>query len=300
VHPAISIPRPKTGGFDTSEVVIILDSTGNPTSRLRAKLLGHTGKIMNVQVGTALGPSLLVSIAGEIDTPTGRQPLLGKYVVRTCSLIGPGKYQVDLYQEESGYQPPPPQREASRPAEDADYYEVLQVNRRADMDTIHRVFHMLAQRYHPDNRDTGNPDRFRQVAEAHAVLSDASRRAAYDVRLAEEDKSRIKIFDSLESTQGVQAEVRKRQGILRILYTKRITDPHSPAMKGRDFVEMLGCPAEHLEFSLWFLRDMKLITRGDNNSFEITGHGVTAFEADESNFAKKPILTLPAASKGMD
>ena len=301
MHPAISIPRPKmSGSADTSEIVIILDATGNPASRLRAKLLGHTGKVMNVQMGTALGPSLMVSIAGEIETPNGRQPLLGKFVVRSCSPMGPGKYQVDLHPEESGWNPPPPQKEASRPAEDADYYEVLQVNRRADMDTIHRVFHMLAQRYHPDNRDTGNPDRFRQVAEAHAVLSDTGRRAAYDVRLADDDKTRLKIFDSLESTQGVQAEIRKRQGILRILYTKRITDPHQPGVRGREFVEMLGCPAEHLEFSLWFLRDTKLITRGDNNSFEITSVGVTTFEAEESSYGKKPVLTLPAASKLTD
>jgi hypothetical protein len=65
-------------------------------------------------------------------------------------------------------------------------------------------------------------------------------------------------------------------------------------------VEMLGCPAEHLEFSLWFLRDTKLITRGDNNSFEITSVGVTTFEAEESSYGKKPVLTLPAASKLTD
>jgi curved DNA-binding protein CbpA len=155
----------------------------------------------------------------------------------------------------------------------------------------------LAQRYHPDNSDTGSHDRFRQVVEAHAVLCDAARRAAYDVRLAGEDKTRLKIFDSLQSTQGVQAELRKRQGILRLLYAKRLADPHQPTMRGREFVEMLGCPIEHLEFSFWFLREIKLISRSDNNQYEITCHGVAAFEADDATFSQKPVLTLPAASR---
>jgi curved DNA-binding protein CbpA len=159
------------------------------------------------------------------------------------------------------------------------------------------VFHVLAQRYHPDNGATGSQDRFRQVVEAHAVLCDATRRAAYDVRLAGEDKTRLKIFDSLQSTQGVQAELRKRQGILRLLYSKRLTDPHQPAMRGREFAEILGCPIEHLEFSFWFLREIKLISRADNNQYEITCHGVAAFEAEDATFSQKPVLTLPAASR---
>ena len=38
----------------------------------------------------------------------------------------------------------------------ADYYEVLQVSPNADLDTIHRVYRLLAQRFHPDNRESGN------------------------------------------------------------------------------------------------------------------------------------------------
>jgi hypothetical protein len=135
------------------------------------------------------------------------------------------------------------------------------------------------------------------VVEAHGILSHVERRASYDVRLLAHDKARLKIFDSLESTQGVQAEIRKRKGILRVLYTKRLTDPQQPYMRGREFVELLGCPAEHLEFSIWFLRETKQIVRGDNNQFEITSHGVEAFEADESNYGRKQHLKLPAPAQ---
>ena len=98
-------------------------------------------------------------------------------------------------------------------------------------------------------------------------------------------------------TQGVQAEIRKRQGILRLLYARRITEPLQPAMRARDFAEMLGCPLEHLEFSLWFLRERKQIHRvADNNQYEITCEGAEAFESDESNYFAKAPLTLPAAT----
>ena len=37
-----------------------------------------------------------------------------------------------------------------------DHYELLQVSPTAEIDTIHRVYRLLAQRFHPDNRETGN------------------------------------------------------------------------------------------------------------------------------------------------
>jgi hypothetical protein len=287
------------------DLTVILDASGNPGSRLQARFRGHDGEVMKIQLGTALGMGMLVSVAGQVDTHTGSAPILGQYRVRGSRIAGIGKYHAELAMEtppaEFVEDPAPgaqsersASQEARPDADDADYYEVLQVSRNADLDTVHRIFHVLAQRYHPDNRETGDDRLFRRVVEAHGVLSHVERRAAYDVRLLSQDKARLKIFESLESTQGVQAEIRKRKGILRLLYTKRLTDPAQPAMRGREFVELLGCPAEHLEFSLWFLRETKLILRADNNQFAITVQGVEAFEADESNYARKQHLKLPA------
>ncbi len=282
------------------DLTLILNASGSPESRLQARFLGHSGDVMKIQLHTALGQGLLISVAGEVDTGTGRAPVLGQYRVRASRIAGVGKYHAELEPETPAAKTAPEQEpiaESRHESEDVDYYELLQVSRRADSDTIHRIFHVLAQRYHPDNRETGNDGLFRQVVEAHAVLSHTERRAAYDVRLASEDKGRLKIFDSLQSTQGVQAEFRKRKGILRILYTRRLTEPHQPTMRGREFAEMLGCPMEHLEFSLWFMRETKLIQRSDNNQFEITSHGVETFETEEANYFKKSHLTLPAAAE---
>lgn len=48
-----------------------------------------------------------------------------------------------------------------------DHYETLQISPNADAETVQRVHRLLALRYHPDNRETGNDDRFREIQEAH-------------------------------------------------------------------------------------------------------------------------------------
>jgi len=61
-----------------------------------------------------------------------------------------------------------------------DYYEDLQVSSNADQETIERVHRLLAKRYHPDNRVTGDSEKFRIITSAYKVLSDAEKRAAFD------------------------------------------------------------------------------------------------------------------------
>jgi DnaJ-class molecular chaperone len=53
-----------------------------------------------------------------------------------------------------------------------DYYELLQLSSNADTDTIERVFRHLARKLHPDNKESGDTDRFLLIVEAHRILSD--------------------------------------------------------------------------------------------------------------------------------
>jgi len=68
-------------------------------------------------------------------------------------------------------------------AKKRDYYEVLGVSRDADPKAIKDAFRNLAMKYHPDrNKEAGAESRFKEIAEAYAVLSDAKKRAEYDAR----------------------------------------------------------------------------------------------------------------------
>ncbi|MCW5874023.1 MAG: molecular chaperone DnaJ [Anaerolineales bacterium] len=62
-----------------------------------------------------------------------------------------------------------------------DYYETLGVPRNATAEELKSAFRRLARQYHPDvNKDPGAEEKFKELNEAYAVLSDDQKRAAYD------------------------------------------------------------------------------------------------------------------------
>ena len=63
-----------------------------------------------------------------------------------------------------------------------DYYEILEVKRDASTQEIKRAFRRLAKKYHPDRNkgDKTAEARFKEINEAHSVLTDKKKRAQYD------------------------------------------------------------------------------------------------------------------------
>jgi hypothetical protein len=162
-------------------------------------------------------------------------------------------------------------------ADGPDLYEVMQLSPNADAETIARVYRILATRYHPD-ASTGNQEIFLQLCEAHRVLSNPALRAQYDARHCETKSLRWKIFDRAALTTSPEAERRKRRGILEALYAKALHDPEQATLSIFDFEELLGCPREHLEASLWYLRGKGYLKRADNGRFAITVLGFDEVE----------------------
>jgi len=156
----------------------------------------------------------------------------------------------------------------------SDYYAILQVSPHADAETIERVFRHLAKRYHPDNGDSGDSDRFIQLVEAYRILSDPEQRAAYDASYADVQQLRWRIFDQ-ESTQNhVWGDRQLRQAILSVLYTARRNDVDRPGVGSVDLEQILGVPESHMDFQLWYLKERGWIQRLDNGQLAITVSGV--------------------------
>lgn len=62
-----------------------------------------------------------------------------------------------------------------------DYYEILGVSKTASVDEIKKAYRKLALEWHPDrNKASGANEKFKEINEAYAVVSDANKRAQYD------------------------------------------------------------------------------------------------------------------------
>jgi curved DNA-binding protein CbpA len=155
-----------------------------------------------------------------------------------------------------------------------DFYEVLQVSPRADEDTIHRVFRHLAKRFHPDNTDSGNAERFNEVMQAFQTLSDPEQRARYDAHYEQEREVRWRIFDQDSATSDIAADRRIRDGILSLLYTQRRNDPDRPGLGVVDLERLLNCPEQHMKFQMWYLKENGWVARQESGTWAITASGV--------------------------
>src|SRR6185436_1617959 len=98
-----------------------------------------------------------------------------------------------------------------------DYYEILELSPNANSETIERIFRHFAKRYHPDNRDTGDETRFNDIVEAHNALRD-------------------------------------QEKLLSLLYVKRRREVNNHGIGDSEIERLLGCPSEHLEFHLWYMK----------------------------------------------
>ncbi len=155
-----------------------------------------------------------------------------------------------------------------------DHYEVLQLSPRADQTTIQRVFRHLAKRYHPDNQESGDAERFKQVMDAFEVLSDPVRRAQYDARYQDLREAHWRIFDQETAGNDVAADRRLRDALLSILYTARRNDAERPGLGVIELERLLGCPEQHMRFHLWYLKQNGWIERTESGTYAVTASGV--------------------------
>ena len=159
-----------------------------------------------------------------------------------------------------------------------DYYEMLRVSPTAEMESIQRVHRALAARYHPDNKETGNLERFLKVNEAFKVLSDPEKRKEFDASYKTKKENPLPVFLTKEFTEGVDGEVNRRIGLLCLLYTQRRINQILPALSVLEIEQMMFIPREHLLFTIWYLKAKRYIAQDDRSSLMITAEGIDYIE----------------------
>jgi len=159
------------------------------------------------------------------------------------------------------------------------YYDLLQINPRAELESIERVYRILATRYHPSNQQTGDAVRFQLLTEAYEVLRDPVRRANYDRQFEVNPAGPLPIFLGKEFTDGIDAEAKIRIGVLCLLYSKRRANPDFAALSLLDMENIMAFPRERLLFALWYLRAKRYVVQDDRSSFIISAEGVDFLES---------------------
>jgi len=155
-----------------------------------------------------------------------------------------------------------------------DYYEVLQVSPRADRETIERVYRHLANRYHPDNQDSGDTEKFTELTTAYRTLSDPEERATYDLNYERIRETRWRIFDQQSAVSDIAADSTIRLAILSLLYVARRNNNAEPGVGIMELERLLSCSSEILKFQMWYMRENGWLERLTTGHFAITAPGV--------------------------
>ena len=248
------------------------DGRGQKRS-LRVRGLNFSKSGVRVESAEELTPGAPVSLQAE------RHNLSGKATVRNCARRG-SQFVIGLeFSDEI-------KRSVRLPlGEPVDYYEVLQVSQNAEPETIHRVYRIMAARFHPDNPETGDTDRFLLLNEAYETLSDAEKRARYDSARCVQDTGPLPVFELREFVDGIEGEANRRLGILCLLYNQHRRDMDHPGLSLLDLERLMAFPREYLAFAVWYLRDKGYLRMGDNSDYVINSTGADYVESNSPRHA---------------
>ena len=156
-----------------------------------------------------------------------------------------------------------------------DYYKIMGVRPDISPDELGRRFHRLAKRYHPDNPQTGNRERFDLLVEAHNLLKDPAKRSQYD-----------NLYKQVVGTNGYGAEGNGSGGdtvgqdvdiqtkLLSVFYSRRRHNIREPGVPEMELERIFGCKIESLEFHLWYLKAKRWIEKLENGMLSITVEGI--------------------------
>ncbi len=156
-----------------------------------------------------------------------------------------------------------------------DFYAVLHVHPRCDLQTLETAYRNLAKRYHPDHPETADTDKLREVLQAYRALKNPDARAKYD------DEYSAKIgFPFAENQFGAEGEQlalsdgEAHETILMHLYRRRRSFAQDAGVGQYSLQKLVGCSDEAFDFHIWYLKEKGFISYAEDGTLAITIKGV--------------------------
>jgi curved DNA-binding protein CbpA len=159
-----------------------------------------------------------------------------------------------------------------------DHYAILGIDPKSDSQTIQRAYAELAQKYHPNNLATGNPEQFEAVNLAYEVLCDPLQRSIFD-KVKGVGQAKTPQFTGLDFFDTLGREAILRTAILCVLYDRRLSDPSTPSLSIRHLELIVEAPVVRLNSALWYLKQRGLAASDDKSSLQITVDGMDFLES---------------------
>jgi hypothetical protein len=127
--------------------------------------------------------------------------------------------------------------------------------------------------------------------EAYDTLRDPIKRAQHDIEHKNHSNIRWKLAEEASDSKGVERDVDIQNRLLSVLYVKRRQSIRDPGIGNIGLERLLGCPAEHLEFHLWYLKEKGWIRITESGMFVITAEGVDHVNSEYHRKTTNKLLT---------
>jgi hypothetical protein len=123
-------------------------------------------------------------------------------------------------------------------------------------------------------------------------LKDPVKRAQYDIQYKNKLGQRWKLTAEASDSKGIAHDIDIQSKLLSVLYVRRRQSVSDPGLGPLELERLLGCPAEHLEFHIWYLKEKGWVAKTETGTLAITVAGVDQANAlHQRQVGERKLLT---------